>query len=155
MSIYIRNTKSQNRARLSRSGEREEEHTEFDTERNRIGARANLRESSEGCSAIAEWSIVRGRSTAKGWKFPPFWGREKRANIYQTSKTKASDKQRTVMCLPQGWRSRGKWRLLRGRDLRRGRRGEWARKVREGCEKEKSEIYGEAFSFVNGYLVDR
>lgn len=31
MSIYIRNTKSQNRARLSRSGEREEEHTEFDT----------------------------------------------------------------------------------------------------------------------------
>lgn len=42
-----------------------------------------------------------------------------------------------------------------GEETYGGGGGEWARKVREGCEKEKSEIYGEAFSFVNGYLVDR
>ena len=109
--MSIRNTKSQNRARLSRSGEREEEHTEFDTSEIVSGREQIYENPRKGVQRSRNGASFEEDPRQRGGNSLPS-GAERKGPIYiyiyQTSKTKASDKQRTVMCLPQGWRSRGK-----------------------------------------------
>lgn len=139
-------SKNQNRTHLSRKWR--ENNAEFDTseiciEREQIyeNPRKGVQRSRNGASFEEDPRHPRQRggnslpcgaeSSGKG----PIY-------IYQTSKTKASDKQRTVMCLPQGWRSRGKWGLLRGRDLRR-ERGRVGEEGERGLrEREEWDIWG-------------